>query len=128
MGLKGKLIERAGKLKAEIIAVYYACKNPRLGLLPKVIILLTIGYALSPIDLIPDFIPILGLLDDLIILPAMISLSLKLIPDEIMEEARRLADDNDKSLPSNRGAAVVIILIWAAVLYYIIISIIHTAL
>ena len=67
------LKERAKKLKLELTAVYYAYRDPGINLLPKLIIIITLGYALSPIDLIPDFIPILGYLDDLILLPALIT-------------------------------------------------------
>ena len=68
----------AEKLRTEISALYYAYKNPRTPLLPKAVLFLTLGYALSPIDLIPDFIPVLGYVDDLIILPLMISLSIEI--------------------------------------------------
>ncbi|HEQ72335.1 MAG TPA: DUF1232 domain-containing protein, partial [Spirochaetia bacterium] len=62
----------ARKLEKEIFTIYYAYRNPKTRLLPKLIILITLGYALSPVDLIPDFIPILGYLDDLILIPALI--------------------------------------------------------
>ena len=73
------LKSKAMRLKREIAALYYAYQNPKLPLLPRLVILFTLGYCLSPIDLIPDFIPVLGYLDDLIILPALITLSLKLM-------------------------------------------------
>ncbi|MEJ5273428.1 MAG: YkvA family protein, partial [Spirochaetota bacterium] len=72
-----KLKINANKIKEEIKTLYFAYKNPKTPIISKLIIILTIGYAMSPIDLIPDFIPILGYLDDLVILPALIALSIK---------------------------------------------------
>ena len=108
------LKRRAGRLKLEVSALFYAFRDPGLGLLPKIVIGITVGYALSPVDLIPDFIPVLGYLDDLIIVPALILLAVRLIPDDILAEARRRAEAEPPSLRKNRAAAVVIILIWAA--------------
>ena len=107
------LIKRAETLKREITAVYYANRHPDVRILPKLIILFTIGYALSPVDFIPDFIPLLGYLDDLILLPALIALSIHLIPREIMEESRQMAKENPVSLKKNWFFACIIILIWA---------------
>jgi uncharacterized membrane protein YkvA (DUF1232 family) len=123
-----KVIERlkakAKGLKKEITALYYAYKNPRLGILPKLLIILTLGYALSPIDLIPDFIPIIGYLDDLIIVPALIALSLKLIPKEIIEEARIKAEQKPLSLKKKPLVAVLFILIWVLVLGVVVFNIV----
>lgn len=87
-----QLKARARRLKAELRMIYYAYQDPRVPLLPKLIIILTLSYALSPIDLIPDFIPVLGYLDDLIIVPALIALSIALLPTEIVKEAREKAE------------------------------------
>jgi len=95
------LKDKARKLKTEVTTLYYAYQDPKLGLLPKIIILSTLGYALSPIDLIPDFIPVLGYLDDLIIIPALISLSVKLIPKEIFASAREKAIKEPIKLKKN---------------------------
>ncbi len=120
----GTLKQRAAKLKEELTAVYYAYRDPQLKRLPKVILFITLAYALSPIDLIPDFIPVLGYLDDLIILPALIALSLRLIPGEVMAAARARAAGEPLRLKENWLFAVVFILIWAtlaaAVLYKLI--------
>jgi len=122
-----KIIEnlqaKAKNLKQEIIAVYYAYRNPKTTLLPKIIIIFTLGYALSPIDLIPDFIPILGYLDDLLVIPALISLSIKLIPKEIMDESREKAKKEPVKLRKNWGFAVLFILIWITLLIVIVLSI-----
>ena len=76
------------KLKRDIGALYCAYKRVDTPLIAKIIAIIAVGYALSPIDLIPDFIPILGYLDDLILLPLIIMLALKLIPNDIMFECR----------------------------------------
>jgi uncharacterized membrane protein YkvA (DUF1232 family) len=108
------------KLKNEIIVIYYAYQHPKTPVLPKVIILFTLGYVLSPIDLIPDFIPILGYVDDLIILPVLILLSIKLIPHEIMKESRKKAETQPVRLKKNWVFAFGFILIWIALLLFII--------
>ena len=107
-----KIRQKAKSLKTEIAAIYYAYQNPKVKLLPKIIILFTVGYALSPIDLIPDFIPILGYLDDLIIIPALIALSIKLIPKEIMDESRNKARKEPLTLRKNWFFASLFIIIW----------------
>jgi uncharacterized membrane protein YkvA (DUF1232 family) len=80
-----KLKEKARELKYNLSALYLAYKRKDVPIYAKIVVLITIGYALSPIDLIPDFIPIFGYLDDLIILPFLIYISLKLIPKEIID-------------------------------------------
>jgi uncharacterized membrane protein YkvA (DUF1232 family) len=110
-----KLKIKVENLKKEIMAIYYAYQHPKLGVLPKIIILFTIGYALSPIDLIPDFIPVLGYLDDLLILPVLIMFSIKLIPHEIMEESREKAENQPLRLKKNWFFALGFIFIWILV-------------
>src|SRR5215510_13084224 len=83
--------ERARLLKREVYALYFACRDPRTPWYAKAIAACVVAYALSPIDLIPDFIPVIGYLDDLVIVPLGIALVLKLIPAEIMAEHRALA-------------------------------------
>ncbi len=107
-----KLKNTAKNLKKNITALYYVYKNPNVNILPKIIILITLGYALSPIDLIPDFIPVLGYLDDLIIVPALIALSIKLIPKEIMEQAKIKAENEPLRLKKNLFTATIFIVIW----------------
>jgi len=115
-----QLKEKAKNLKKEILALYYAYQDPHLSLLPKLLIISTVAYALSPIDLIPDFIPVLGYLDDLIILPLMISISIKLIPVEIMEVSRDKAENNNQRLKSNKLVGAIFILIWIIILIVIV--------
>ena len=115
---------KSKRLKHEMAAIYYAYQHPKVGRLPKIIMLFTLGYALSPIDLIPDFIPILGYVDDLIILPALITLSIKLIPQDVLEEARNKAEQEPLRLKKNWLFAVIFILIWILLLTAIIAAII----
>jgi uncharacterized membrane protein YkvA (DUF1232 family) len=114
---------KAPILKRELTAVYYAYQNPKVKLLPKIIIAISIGYALSPIDLIPDFIPVIGYLDDLIIIPCLISLAIKLIPRDVMDEARRKAEKEPLRLKKNWVFAIIFILVWVLLLTVIVIAI-----
>ena len=86
-----KLRKKARAVKAEITVLGIAYQDKRTPLLCRMLIGITIAYMLSPIDLIPDFIPILGLLDDLIIVPALISLSIKYLPPDVLKDARTTA-------------------------------------
>jgi len=86
-----QLKSRARALKEETIAIYIAARDARTPWYAKTIAFLTIAYAFSPIDLIPDFIPILGYLDDLLIVPAGIALAIRLIPAEVLDDAREKA-------------------------------------
>lgn len=104
-------------LKKETAALYLACKRPDVPLYAKAVIALVVGYALSPIDLIPDFIPVLGYLDDLIIVPAGIALSIRLIPESVMDECRQQSEDMFRNgKPKNWAAAAIIILVWISIL------------
>ncbi len=105
--------ERAKQLKADIPAVFLAMKRKETPILAKILAGVTVGYALSPIDLIPDFIPVLGLLDDVIILPALVIIVVKLIPKDVFDDCRRKAEllwVNDK--PKKWYYAIPIIFIW----------------
>jgi len=116
---------KSKSLKKEIITIYYVYKNPKTKLLPKIIIILTLGYALSPIDLIPDFIPVIGHFDDLLIIPALIYLSIKLIPKDVMEESRKKAEKEPIKLKNNWIFALFFIFIWVVLLTAIIFSVIN---
>jgi len=111
--------EKAKQLKTDTYALYLAYKDPRVPWYAKVFIAAIVAYALSPIDLIPDFIPVLGYLDDLIIIPAGISLSLKMIPKEVLEECREKAKSEPISDRSKWIVAFIIVLIWLLVAYLI---------
>lgn len=79
----------AKKLKQDIPAIFIALKKKETPLAAKLVAALTVGYALSPIDLVPDFIPVLGYLDDLLILPGLVALTLRLIPPEVLSQCRK---------------------------------------
>ena len=104
---------RARELKREIYAIYLAYKDPRVPWYAKLLAACVVAYAFSPIDLIPDFIPVLGYLDDLILVPLGIYFVLKMIPDEVMVECREKARVlSSEKRPTNYLAATVIIAIW----------------
>lgn len=108
------LRERAHALRVDTHAVWLSARDPRVPWYAKLLGLIVTGYALSPIDLIPDFIPVLGLLDDLILIPAGIWLVLRLIPDEVFAEHRASAEVASHRPVSRTGAAV-IVLLWLAI-------------
>jgi len=105
--------QRARHLKREVYALYLACKDPRVPWYARVLALCVVGYAFSPIDLIPDFIPILGHLDDLILIPLGVAAVIKLIPPPVVSESRDKAQAVlNQQKPTNWIAAGVIVLIW----------------
>ena len=101
----------ARKLLRDVHAVYLAAHDPRVAWYAKVLAITVASYALSPIDLIPDFIPVLGYADDLIIVPLGIWLAVSLIPQEVMAEYRIKADEAGQR-PRNAVAAIAIVAIW----------------
>ena len=107
-----KLKQRARALKHETVALYFAFRDTRTPWYAKILAALVLAYAFSPIDLIPDFIPVLGYLDDLIIVPTGIALTLKLIPPEVMDEARLTASAKNPERSVGWIGAGIIILIW----------------
>ena len=108
-----KLKQQAQLLKREAYALYIAARDPRVPWYARLLIALVVAHTFSPIDLIPDFIPVLGYLDDLLILPLGIALALKMIPAEVMTDCRAKAQAAlALGRPVSRWAAVVIIALW----------------
>lgn len=108
-----RLLLWARRLKLDVVALWIAARDMRTPLHAMLVAWMVAGYALSPIDLIPDFIPILGQLDDLIIVPLGIALAIRLIPPPMLEEYRRDALFQ-ASKPRSKWAAAAIVIIWAA--------------
>lgn len=105
--------ERAHSLKVQTYALYLAYRDPRVPWYAKVFIFLVVAYAFSPIDLIPDFIPVLGYLDDLVLIPLGVWLALKMIPVEVMEEARIRAREGIASgSPEFKWMGVTVVGLW----------------
>ena len=108
----GRLKEWARGLRREVHALYRAARDPRVPWYAKALALAVAGYALSPIDLIPDFIPVLGYLDDVVLVPLGIVLAIRLIPPEILAEHRAAAAAAVP--PTSRVAAILIVCVWLA--------------
>lgn len=105
--------QRAKELKTETYAIYLAYKDPRVAWYAKVFAACVVAYALSPIDLIPDFIPVLGYLDDLILVPLGIAGVIKMIPPDVLAECREKAQlEMRVDKPTNWIAAIIIVFIW----------------
>lgn len=117
MGLK----QRAKQLKKDIPAVFLAMKRKDTPVIAKILGAVTVSYALSPIDLIPDFIPVLGYLDDLILLPALAALTVKFIPKDIFEQCRRESENMwENGKPKKWYYAVPIVFIWLLIIWLIV--------
>jgi len=115
VALLAELKQRARHLKAETLALYLAARDPRTPWYAKLLVAGIVAYAVSPIDLIPDFVPVLGYLDDLILIPAGIALAIRLVPDSVLADCRAQAQESFKNgKPVSRIASVVIVVIWIA--------------
>lgn len=108
---------RARQLKRDVPAVFLALRDKRTPIIARVIAAITVGYALSPVDLIPGFVPVLGYLDDVILLPALIALTIRLIPAEVFEQCRRDSENLwADGKPKRWYYAIPIILIWLLII------------
>lgn len=110
----------AAALKRDVLALWFVYRDPRTPVIAKILAIVIVAYGLSPIDLIPDFIPVLGLLDEIILLPAAIWLVLKLVPDDAMADARAKAQawvNARRPKPRNWIAAAVIVVLWVLLLW-----------
>lgn len=115
------LKQKASRLKKEIYSLYLAYRHPDTPWYAKVFAGMVLAYALSPIDLIPDFIPVLGYLDDLLLIPLGITIAIKMIPPNILDECRKQAKEEiDMGLSVKLIPVVIIVLIWLAVIFLII--------
>ena len=113
MGLK----ERAKKLKTDIPAIFLALKDKETPMVAKVFAGITVAYALSPIDLVPDFIPVLGYLDDVLLLPMLVALTIKFIPKDVLERSRKQSESIwEDEKPQKWYYAIPIVLTWLIIL------------
>jgi len=118
MSISTTLKTWAKRIKRDGVTLWFAGKHPRTPWYAKALGLFVVAYALSPIDLIPDFIPVLGYVDDMILLPVLIWLTVKLLPAEVLAECRVQADawmETEGRKPSSRMGAVLIVAVWLAV-------------
>src|SRR3954469_13486781 len=121
-----KLKVWAKNLKRQIFILYFACKDSRVPWYAKVFTACVVAYAFSPIDLIPDFIPILGYLDDVIILPLGIMFALKMLPKDVISDCEVKANEMMKNgKPKNWIVGSLIIFIWSVLVLWIILKVFH---
>lgn len=107
--------QQAGRLQKETYALYLAYRDPRVSWGARIWAACVVAYALSPIDLIPDFVPVLGYLDDLVLIPLGISIALRMIPPEVMADSRAKAQEAmGQGGRQGRTAAAVIVAVWLA--------------
>lgn len=111
--------QKIANLKREIYVLFLASRDPRVPWYVKALMVLTIGYAICPIDLIPDFIPVLGQIDDLVIIPALIALIVKLVPKNILDEHRKNLSEKPIDSRTKWVVAALIVLIWLFILYLV---------
>ncbi|ATA55468.1 MULTISPECIES: YkvA family protein [Variovorax] len=105
----------ARRIKRDAVTLWFACRDPATPWLPKALCWFTVAYALSPIDLIPDFIPVLGYLDDVLLLPALIWLAVRLLPPEVITRSRVRAEEwmaRTGSKPTSKAGMALVISIW----------------
>jgi len=108
-----KLKQRARDLKAETLALYLAARDPRTPWYARLLVAAVVAYALSPIDLIPDFVPVIGYLDDLVLIPLGLGLAVKLIPPPVLDECRSRSRQALRSgMPVSRAAGAAVVAVW----------------
>src|SRR5919199_449798 len=109
-----RLKQRARELRSDTYALYLAARDPRTPWLAKLLAAALVAYALSPFDLVPDFVPVLGYLDDLIIVPLGIALGLRLVPAEVLADCRERARARSDR-PVSTAGALIVVAVWLAV-------------
>ena len=118
MDIRANLKAWAKRVKRDGVTLWFAGKNPQTPWYAKSLGVFVVAYALSPIDLIPDFIPVLGYVDDVLLLPALIWLAIKLLPPDVLASCRTQADEwmqTKGSRPSSRAGAALIVVMWIAI-------------
>ena len=123
-----RLKEWASKVRSETYALYLAYRDPRTPWYAKAFTAVVVGYAFSPIDLVPDFIPVLGYLDDLLLVPVGIWLARKMIPPDVLVECReRAAEEQTLGKPISRVAGAIVVAIWLIVLAMVALIVVRMA-
>ena len=115
MRVSDKLKAWAKRIKRDGVTLWFAGKKPRTPWYAKALGVFVVAYALSPIDLIPDFIPVLGYVDDVLLLPVLIWLAIRLLPPEVLAECRSRAEEwmqANRSKPSSRAGALLVVMLW----------------
>ena len=118
---RGSLKRWAALLKGELLTVFYAARDPEAPWLARFVAIAVAAYALSPIDLIPDFIPVLGLLDDLILVPLGFWLVLRLMPPQVIARARQRAAEQRGRLPRNLKVGAAIVVLWVLLMVLLVV-------
>jgi uncharacterized membrane protein YkvA (DUF1232 family) len=116
LGVIKRWIRRARKLKTELYVLYLAYRDPRVPWYGKLFAALVVAYAFSPVDLIPDFIPVLGYLDDVVLVPLGISIALRMIPTPVLADCRERARRKYHALPGRAAATAVVVLVWMGII------------
>lgn len=122
MSLLERISAWARRIKRDSVTLWFACKSPETPWYAKAVALFTVAYALSPIDLIPDFIPVLGYLDDVILLPGLIWLAVRLIPPPTLVSCRTQADEwiqRGEGKPRSYLGAAMIVVLWCLLAYWL---------
>lgn len=119
MRLTETIRQWARQTKRDGVTLWFVFRHPQTSLAIKTLCALVVAYALSPIDLIPDFIPVLGYLDDVILLPVFIWLTIRLVPRDLLRVCRQLADDwlKNKLKPRIAMGVLLVVVVWAAAAY-----------
>ncbi|MDD3270193.1 MAG: YkvA family protein [Syntrophomonadaceae bacterium] len=113
------LKNQANQIKSQLYVLYWAFKDNRTPWYAKAVVALVLAYALSPIDLIPDFVPVLGYLDDLILIPAGIALAIKLIPPDIIAECTAKQNISNDTKRIKIGGGIIVVGLWLFIAYFI---------
>ncbi len=118
------LKQRARQLKSDVPAVFLALKDPETPVIARVLAFLTVAYALSPVDMIPDFIPVVGYLDDLLLLPALVVLTVKCIPDEVWQRSREASANLwAEGKPKKWYYALPIVGVWVVIIVLVVLAV-----
>lgn len=110
-------------LKRDVMVLWFALRNPLTPIVAKMVAFLTVAYALSPVDLIPDFIPVLGYLDDFIVIPLLVALTIRLIPDHVLSQSRAQLDEwlgRRQAKPQSRWGLLMVVGIWLLVIWLVV--------